>query len=67
MKNKYKITRELLSNKKIPYITVNSYGDSSITQIMSSILIGDFASYYLGILYKTNPAICAEIDIIKTL
>jgi glucose/mannose-6-phosphate isomerase len=44
---------------------VDSEGSSLLSQMMSLVLFGDFASYYLAILYRVDPSPVEVINYLK--
>lgn len=60
------ITRDILAKeKKINVIEVHSEGEGLLSRIFSIIYIGDFVSYYLAILNKTDPTPVDRITYLK--
>ena len=49
------VTKEILTKKGIPVHEVMMKGNSLITEIFSTLLLGDWISYYLSREYKTDP------------
>ena len=62
---RYRITCQLLEQAKVDYQIVDGEGSSSLSQMMSLVLFGDYVSYYLAILYKTDPSPVKTIDYLK--
>jgi glucose/mannose-6-phosphate isomerase len=62
---RYRITGQLLEQAGVSYQTVEGQGDSPLSQIMSLVLLGDYVSYYLAMLYKTDPSPVKAIDFLK--
>ena len=62
---RYKITCELLEQAKVSYEIVDGEGKSALSQMMSIVLFGDYVSYYLAILYETDPSPVKVIDYLK--
>ncbi len=62
---RYKITRELLEQSKVRYEIVDGEGKSVLSQMMSLVLFGDYVSYYLALLYETDPSPVKVIDYLK--
>jgi glucose/mannose-6-phosphate isomerase len=59
------ITAELLKKAGVAFHTLKGYGTSQLAQMMSHILFNDWVSYYLSILYETNPTPVHAIDYLK--
>lgn len=64
-KNRYQITREILERKGIGYRVVVSEGESILSQMMSSVLTGDYVSYYLAVLNGVDPSPVEVISFLK--
>ncbi len=62
---RYQVTGELLKQKGIKYQIVDSEGEDALNQMMSLIFLGDWVSYYLSILYNTDPSPVKVIDYLK--
>lgn len=62
---RYTVTGELLDKESIPHVTANSRGRSELSQMMSLVLLGDWTSYYLGILNGVDPTPVPAIDYLK--
>ena len=64
VKLRYEVTCELLERVGVVYEYVDAVGESSLSQTMSTVMMGDFTSYYLAILYKVDPS---PVDVISYL
>jgi len=62
---RYQLTCQLLEQAKVSYQTVDSEGTSPLSQVMSLMLFGDYVSFYLAILYMTDPSPTEAIDYLK--
>ena len=62
---RYEVTCELLDRAGIAHEFVDSEGSSLLSQMMSLVLFGDFASYYLAILYRVDPSPVEVINYLK--
>jgi len=62
---RYQVTCQLLKQAKVDYQIVDGEGTSPLSQMMSLVLFGDYVSYYLAILYKTDPSPVKAIDYLK--
>ena len=62
---RYEVTCELLKRAGVEYEYVDSLGKSALAQMMSLVMMGDFASYYLAILYKVDPSPVEVINYLK--
>ncbi len=64
VKLRYEVTCELLERVGVAYEYVDAVGESSLSQMMSTVMMGDFTSYYLAILHKIDPS---PVDVISYL
>lgn len=62
---RYGATAEVLSRAEVGYETVDGLGDTALSQMMSLVLFGDWVSYYLALLYETDPSPIRVIDQLK--
>ena len=62
---RYKISGELLERKNIPYQYIDSDGAGTLKHVLGLVLLGDWVSYYLAILYGIDPSPVPEIDLLK--
>ena len=62
---RYQVTAEILERAGIEHQIIDTEGDSPLSQAMSLVLFGDYVSYYLAILYQTDPTPVAMIDYLK--
>ncbi len=65
IKLRYDVTCELLKQAGVAYEYVDSQGKSLLAQMMSLVMTGDFASYYLAILYGVDPSPVKVISYLK--
>ncbi len=63
---RYKITEEILKENSIPYLTLEAKGDTPLSQMLSSVLLGDYVSLYLAMLNQVDPTPVPTIDYIKS-
>jgi len=63
---RYKATSRLLKQSKIRHSIVDACGENIIAQILSLVLLGDYTSYYLALLYKVDPTPIEAIDFLKS-
>ncbi|MEI6631375.1 MAG: SIS domain-containing protein, partial [bacterium] len=59
------ITRDMLTKERISVIEVWSRGEGLLSRILSLIYVGDFASYYLAILYGIDPTPVDRVTYLK--
>jgi glucose/mannose-6-phosphate isomerase len=62
---RYNITSDILSQAHIPHEIIDASGNTPLCQMMNSILLGDYVSYYLAMLYEINPSPVEIIDYLK--
>jgi glucose/mannose-6-phosphate isomerase len=62
---RYDITSDILAKAHISHEIVDSGGSTPLCQMMSSILLGDYVSYYLAMMYDINPSPVEIIDYLK--
>ncbi|AKG53194.1 glucose/mannose-6-phosphate isomerase [Dehalogenimonas sp. WBC-2] len=62
---RYKITTELLTQAGARVTFADGRGISPLAQMMSLVLLGDYVSYYLAALNKTDPTPVDNIDFLK--
>ncbi|MFC2009913.1 bifunctional phosphoglucose/phosphomannose isomerase [Chloroflexota bacterium] len=62
---RYRVTAELLARAGVSYQFCEAMGKSRVAQMMSLVMLGDYASYYLGILYGEDPSPVAVINYLK--
>ncbi|HXY73735.1 MAG TPA: bifunctional phosphoglucose/phosphomannose isomerase [Dehalococcoidales bacterium] len=65
IKVQYEALLHLLDNAGVKYQVFEAKGDTTLAQMLNTILLGDFASYYLAILNNTDPSPVPTIDFIK--
>ena len=65
IKLRYEVTCELLKQAGVAYEFVDSEGKSPLSQMVSLVMVGDFTSYYLAILYKIDPSPVKVISYLK--
>ena len=53
---RYQATMELLEQEGIGHMLVGGQGEGSLSQIMTAVLLGDYASYYLALLNGVDPS-----------
>lgn len=62
---RYDVTGELLERAGISHQTVSGEGQGLLSQMMSLVLLGDYVSYYLALLYGADPTPVPTIDYLK--
>ncbi|MCL5266182.1 MAG: bifunctional phosphoglucose/phosphomannose isomerase [Chloroflexi bacterium] len=61
---RYRITQDILTKRGVSFEVVEAEGTSPLAQMMSSIYVGDYVSYYLAILNRVDPT---PVDVISYL
>ena len=62
---RYNITQLLLEQNKIEYQVVDAEGENPLSHLASLVLFGDYVSFYIALLYKTDPCPVQAIDFLK--
>ncbi len=62
---RYEATAKLLAKAGIAYEFAEARGESALAQVMSSVLLGDYASFYLAILNEVDPTSTDAINFVK--
>jgi glucose/mannose-6-phosphate isomerase len=62
---RYEATAKLLAKAGISYEFAEARGESALAQVMSSVLLGDYASFYLAILNEVDPTSTDAINFVK--
>ena len=62
---RYEITHSLLERDAISWRTLEGRGESPLSQMLSTILLGDYVSYYLALVQGINPSPVSVIDYVK--
>jgi glucose/mannose-6-phosphate isomerase len=64
--HRYRITSQILNKANVNLDLIEGSGESPLAQMMSLVLFGDYVSYYLAILNKTDPTPIETIDFLKS-
>lgn len=62
---RYEATAKLLDKAGVTYEFVEAKGESTLAQVMSLVLWGDYFSFYLAILNEVDPTPVDSIDFVK--
>lgn len=62
---RYQATTELLERAKIAHEQLEASGETTLAQILSLILLGDYTSFYLAMLNKVDPTPVEPIEFVK--
>ena len=65
MELRYRVTQDLMDRESIPHHVVQGHPGSPLTQILTTVLIGDYVSYYLALLQGLDPSPVLNIDYIR--
>ena len=65
LKKKMEVARDLMAEHFGKVVEVQTVGKAVLTRMMSALLIGDFTSAYLGILYGIDPSTTDSIVALK--
>ena len=65
IKLRYEVTAELLKQAGVACEYIDSEGTSPLAQMVGLVSLGDWASYYLAILYKVDPSPVKVISYLK--
>ena len=63
---RYQVTGEILSKTGIKYKRIEATGNSPLAQMMGLVLLGDYVSFYLALLNRTDPMPVPVIDTLKS-
>ena len=59
---RYRVVEDLLRSGHVQFELVRGESGSPIAQVLNMVLLGDYASYYLGLLHGINPSATPAID-----
>ncbi len=62
---RYQITGEILKEAGIESQSIEGRGNCALSQMMSLVLLGDYVSYYLALLYRVDPSPVKVITYLK--
>jgi glucose/mannose-6-phosphate isomerase len=62
---RYKVTAEFLTKAGIAYEFVEARGRSTLAEVLSLVLLGDYASFYLSMVNEIDPTSTDAIDFVK--
>ena len=66
IKLRYQVIEELLGQAGVQCRTVDGVGQSFLAQMLSTVMFGDFTSYYLALLNGEDPSPVPQLDYLKT-
>ncbi len=62
---RYQVTEELLLREGVAHRQLDGVGDTPLAHLLTTVMLGDFVSYYLGILNRVDPSPVPAIDYLK--
>ena len=62
---RYEITAELLQMAKVDYRIVEPDAGGALCQAMALVMLGDYVTNYMALLYGTDPSPVKPIDYLK--
>ncbi|MCZ6891638.1 MAG: bifunctional phosphoglucose/phosphomannose isomerase, partial [Chloroflexi bacterium] len=62
---RYQVTEELLLREGVAHRQLDGVGDTPLAHLLTTVMLGDFVSYYLGILNRVDPVPVPPIDYLK--
>jgi len=62
---RYEATAKLLAKAGIAHEFVEARGESALAQVMSSVLLGDYSSFYLAMVNEVDPTSIDAINFVK--
>lgn len=65
MQKRMDVTKQILSNHGFKPIVVNAQGDTKLAHLLSTILLGDYVSAYIGIINGINPTPVELVEDLK--
>lgn len=66
-KQAFQVFKDILQKKDICFEYIPALGDNLLTQSLTSVLLGDWVSFYLAILNQIDPAPVKNIELIKNI
>ncbi len=63
---RYNVIKEILNHTKIESHTVDGIGTGVLAQMLSSVMFGDYTSYYLALINNEDPSPVSAIDYMKS-
>ena len=62
---RYKVTEELFGSTGISFRDIAGAGNNPLSQILSTVILGDYTSYYLALLQGVDPSPVSDVEFIK--
>ena len=66
LQNKTEVFRNILEEKNIAYELIEATGEDVLSQKLSLVILGDWASYYLALLNGVDPTPVETIEKAKS-
>ncbi|MCL0044519.1 bifunctional phosphoglucose/phosphomannose isomerase [Dehalococcoidia bacterium] len=63
----YEVTKELLLEQNIPFRQIDGVGSTPLAHLLTTVMLGDYISYYLAMLNQVNPSAVPAIGRFKQL
>jgi len=63
---RYRLTQEILDQQAVKHRMVEAKGRSALAQMLGTVLLGDYVSFYLAMLNGVDPTAVAQIDYLKS-
>ena len=64
-KRRYRVTNEILDRAGVKHRTIEAQGKSPLAHMLTTVLLGDYVSYYLALLNGIDPSPVEVIDYLK--
>ena len=61
-----RLTKSILSDRDIEVLEIYSEGSTRLERILSLVILGDWVTYYLALLYEKDPVEILNIDYLKS-
>jgi glucose/mannose-6-phosphate isomerase len=65
IRQQYQALNGLLDEAKVAHQTIGTYGQSPLSRMMSLVLLGDYVSVYLALLYQVDPSPVKALEYLK--
>lgn len=65
VRRRYQVTQALLDREGVTYRVVDAGGEDALQQLVHTLVLGDYVSYYLAQLNRVDPTPVAAIDYLK--
>ncbi len=65
VQKRYKITKEVVEKQEVNTHSINLQGTSKLAQILEAFTLSGFTTFYMAMLYKTDPVAIPWVDYFK--